>query len=78
MIDPSQLNLDRHTLDLLIDAARSGHAVTILPSELEAFERIHAFLDGPNAREIDAIVDKHQLNQNDAERTVRAIFGESK
>jgi len=35
MIDPKQLSKDRQTLDLIIDAARSGHFVAIPSSELE-------------------------------------------
>lgn len=75
MIDPKQLSKDRQTLDLIIDAARSGHSVAILSSELEALERLHQFLGGPSAREIDAIADKYTLNQYDTERVVHEIFG---
>ena len=74
MINPKQLNQDRHTLRLILDDAKNGTS-TILASEREALERIHAFLAGPSAREVDAIVDKHRLNQHDVERTVREIFG---
>ena len=76
MINPKQLNQDRHTLQLILDDAKNGTS-TILASEREALERIHVFLAGPSAREVDAIVDKHRLNQHDAEQTVREIFGKT-
>jgi hypothetical protein len=41
-----QAEQDRHTLDLILDAARSGHAQTLYASEIEALERIHARLEG--------------------------------
>jgi hypothetical protein len=74
-MSPKQLKQDRHTLQLIIDAARSGHAVVILPSEVDALARIDAFIGGPSARDIDAIVDGHKIGQHDAEQTVRALFG---
>jgi hypothetical protein len=76
MIDPKQLDQDRHTLRVMLDSANSEYP-KLFDAEREALERIHAFLAGPSAREVDAIVDKHRLNQNDAEQTVRAIFGKT-
>lgn len=77
-MNPKQLQQDRHTLQLIIDAARSGHAVTILPSEIDALARIDVFFDGPSARQIDAIVDACNVDQHDAEKIVKAIFGKAK
>lgn len=76
MIDPKQLEQDRHTLRVMLDSANSEYP-KLFDAEREALERIYTFLAGPSAREIDAIVDKRRLNQHDAEQTVREIFGKT-
>ena len=74
-MNTKRLQEDRHTLQLIIDAARSGHAVVILPSEVDALVRIDAFLGGPSARKMDTIVDVCNADQHEAEKVIRAIFG---
>jgi len=76
-MNAKQLQADRTVLRTIINDSSNG-ASTILGGEIEALVRIHAFLAGPSARDIDAIVDVCSVEQHDAEKVVRAIFGERK
>lgn len=62
MIDPKQLEQDRHTLRVMLDSAKSGNYPKLFDAEREALEQIYVFLAGPSARDIDAIVDKYRLS----------------